>query len=140
METALGVLRLQHRSAQVQLLTLSLSDALVNNCAGPLHLEINSKLFLNVLQSTIAHRNTHAVVAKKIYALVNEWAKAHQDDEIWDPSVSRSSLPHYAHQLSRRSLLELAATFKRQCPFRVSHRKCNSVLTPCSRQSPSSTK
>lgn len=91
--------RLSNRSAQVQLLTLSLADSLVANCSAPFHVEANGKLFLSVLQRTIADRNTHATVAKRIYALVLEWAKDHKDDEIWDPSVSRSAHRNYAHRI-----------------------------------------
>ncbi|KAH8917314.1 hypothetical protein BT69DRAFT_1209315, partial [Atractiella rhizophila] len=65
--------RLQHRNANVQILTLSLSDSLVNNCTPTLHREIASKAFTSILVRIVNDRNTHPTVKTKVLQLLKAW-------------------------------------------------------------------
>lgn len=57
--------RLAHRNANVQLYTLELANALLQNCGVALHRELASKAFTDALLRLAGDRNTHAQVKQK---------------------------------------------------------------------------
>ncbi|UZJ56070.1 hypothetical protein CBS101457_005390 [Exobasidium rhododendri] len=73
--------RLVHRNANVQLYSLTLSDALSKNCGEIAHQELASRSFTQTLQRIITDRNTHDTVKKKGLALIKEWNQEWGNDE-----------------------------------------------------------
>lgn len=73
--------RLVHRNANVQLYSLTLSDALSKNCGEIAHQELASRSFTQTLQRIVTDRNTHDVVKKKSLSLVKEWNQEWGNDE-----------------------------------------------------------
>ncbi|GAA5979865.1 hypothetical protein JCM5350_005524 [Sporobolomyces pararoseus] len=76
--------RLTHRSANVQLFSLTLAGALVNNCGPSLHREISGKAFTQALTRLINDRTTHESVKKEALKSIEEWTKEHQNDSNFD--------------------------------------------------------
>jgi len=70
-----------HRNANVQLYSLTLSDALSKNCGEIAHQELASRSFTQTLQRIITDRNTHETVKKKSLALIKEWNQEWGNDE-----------------------------------------------------------
>jgi signal transducing adaptor molecule len=73
--------RLVHRNANVQLYSLTLSDALSKNCGELAHQELASRSFTQTLQRIIVDRNTHETVKKKSLSLIKEWNSEWGNDE-----------------------------------------------------------
>ncbi|GAA5827009.1 hypothetical protein JCM5353_008884 [Sporobolomyces roseus] len=76
--------RLTHRSANVQLFSLTLAGALVNNCGASLHREISGKSFTQALTRLINDRTTHESVKKEALKSIEEWVKEHQGNGDFD--------------------------------------------------------
>ncbi|KAK0555169.1 hypothetical protein OC845_000305 [Tilletia horrida] len=72
--------RLAHRSANVQLYALILTDALSKNAGVNAHREIASRSFSQTLIRLATDRNTHESVKQKTYALVKEWSQEYGTD------------------------------------------------------------
>lgn len=73
--------RLVHRNANVQLYSLTLSDALSKNCGEVAQAELASRSFTQTLQRIVTDRNTHDTVKKKSLALIKEWNSEWGNDE-----------------------------------------------------------
>lgn len=73
--------RLVHRNANVQLYSLTLSDALSKNCGEIAHQELASKSYTQTLQRIVTDRNTHDIVKKKCLAIITEWNSEWGNDE-----------------------------------------------------------
>ncbi|GAA5973824.1 hypothetical protein JCM21900_005647 [Sporobolomyces salmonicolor] len=76
--------RLTHRSANVQLFSLTLAGALVNNCGPPLHREISGKAFTQTLIRLINDRTTHENVKKEALKNIEDWVKEHPHNADFD--------------------------------------------------------
>ncbi|GAA6017332.1 hypothetical protein JCM11491_000635 [Sporobolomyces phaffii] len=76
--------RLTHRSANVQLFSLTLAGALVNNCGPSLHREISGKAFTQALTRLINDRTTHDSVKKEALKSIEEWVKEHPNNSDFD--------------------------------------------------------
>ncbi|GAA5893853.1 hypothetical protein JCM5296_004619 [Sporobolomyces johnsonii] len=76
--------RLTHRSANVQLFSLTLAGALVNNCGPPLHREISGKAFTQTLVRLINDRTTHESVKKEALKNIEDWVKEHPNNSDFD--------------------------------------------------------
>ncbi|GAA5907319.1 uncharacterized protein JCM6883_001169 [Sporobolomyces salmoneus] len=76
--------RLTHRSANVQLFSLTLAGALVNNCGPSLHREISGKAFTQALTRLINDRTTHESVKKEALKSIEEWVKEHPNNSDFD--------------------------------------------------------
>lgn len=76
--------RLNHRSANVQLFSLTLAGALVNNCSSSLHKEISGKAFTQALTRLINDRTTHESVKKEALKSIEEWVKEHPNNSDFD--------------------------------------------------------
>ncbi|KAE8234141.1 hypothetical protein CF326_g808 [Tilletia indica] len=72
--------RLAHRSANVQLHALILTDALSKNAGVNAHREIASRSFSQTLVRLATDRNTHDSVKRKAYSLVKEWTREYGTD------------------------------------------------------------
>ncbi|KAE8212890.1 hypothetical protein CF327_g3528 [Tilletia walkeri] len=72
--------RLAHRSANVQLYALILTDALSKNAGVNAHREIASRSFSQTLVRLATDRNTHDSVKRKAYSLVKEWTREYGTD------------------------------------------------------------
>lgn len=73
--------RLVHRNANVQIYSLTLSDALSKNCGEIAHQELASRSFTQTLQRIVTDRNTHDTVKKKSISLIKEWKSEWGNDE-----------------------------------------------------------
>ncbi|KAL9938398.1 hypothetical protein V8E36_003021 [Tilletia maclaganii] len=67
--------RLAHRSANVQLYALILTDSLSKNAGVNAHREIASRSFSQTLVRLATDKNTHESVKRKTYSLVKEWTR-----------------------------------------------------------------
>lgn len=67
--------RLQHRSANVQLYCMTLSEALVKNCGEKLQREIASRSFMNALVAIVTGRLAHDKVKKRVLQCLHSWAE-----------------------------------------------------------------
>ncbi|GAA5961873.1 hypothetical protein JCM8115_001451 [Rhodotorula mucilaginosa] len=76
--------RLTHRSANVQLFSLTLAGALVSNCGPPLHREISGKAFTSALTRLVNDRSTHETVKKEALKQIETWVKEHQGNSDFD--------------------------------------------------------
>ncbi|BGP25997.1 class E vacuolar protein-sorting machinery protein hse1 [Rhodotorula toruloides] len=76
--------RLTHRSANVQLFSLTLAGALVSNCGPPLHREISGKAFTSSLTRLINDRTTHDTVKKEALKQIESWVKEHPGNGDFD--------------------------------------------------------
>ncbi|EPY49404.1 STAM like protein Hse1 [Schizosaccharomyces cryophilus OY26] len=76
--------RLNSINANVQLLTLTLTDAIVKNCGSKLQHEIASRLFTDSLLRIAENPSTHNQVRSRTAVLVNEWAMELQHDPSMD--------------------------------------------------------
>ncbi|GAA5990123.1 hypothetical protein JCM10908_005833 [Rhodotorula pacifica] len=76
--------RLTHRSANVQLFSLTLAGALVSNCGPPLHREISGKAFTSALTRLVNDRTTHDTVKKEALKQIETWVKEHQGNSDFD--------------------------------------------------------
>ncbi|BGP17864.1 hypothetical protein JCM10213_008339 [Rhodosporidiobolus nylandii] len=76
--------RLNHRSANVQLFSLTLAGALVNNCGDALHREISGKVFTQTLVRLINDRNTHETVKNSALSSIETWVKDHPSNPSFD--------------------------------------------------------
>ncbi|GAA5823207.1 hypothetical protein JCM10212_003911 [Sporobolomyces blumeae] len=79
--------RLTHRSANVQLYSLTLAGALVNNCGPSLHKEVSGKAFTQTLTRLINDRTTHESVKKEALRNIEEWVKEHPNNSDFDLMV-----------------------------------------------------
>ncbi|KAJ4478859.1 hypothetical protein C8J55DRAFT_561221 [Lentinula edodes] len=73
--------RLSHRNPNVQLYTLSLTDALSKNVGLTVNREIASRAFTGGLEKLVGDRNTHEKVKKRVLALIKEWTEEWEDQE-----------------------------------------------------------
>ncbi|GAA6020000.1 hypothetical protein JCM10207_006754 [Rhodosporidiobolus poonsookiae] len=80
--------RLNHRSANVQLFSLTLAGALVNNCGPTLHREISGKLFTQALTRLINDRTTHDTVRRLALQNIEDWVKEHPNNTDFDLLLS----------------------------------------------------
>lgn len=71
--------RLVHRNANVQLYSLTLSDALAKNSGLPAHRELASRNFTQTLARVVADRNTHQSVRTRAVSVLKEWANDFDD-------------------------------------------------------------
>ncbi|GAA5990282.1 hypothetical protein JCM11641_006385 [Rhodosporidiobolus odoratus] len=76
--------RLNHRSANVQLFSLTLAGALVNNCGAALHREVSGKVFTQTLVRLINDRTTHETVKNSALSTIETWVKDHPSDPNFD--------------------------------------------------------
>ncbi|GAA5833057.1 hypothetical protein JCM11251_006498 [Rhodosporidiobolus azoricus] len=76
--------RLNHRSANVQLFSLTLAGALVNNCGPALHREISGKTFTQTLVRLINDRTTHDTVRRSALSTLETIIKEHPNDPNFD--------------------------------------------------------
>ena len=76
--------RLSHRNVNVILYSLTLSNALVQNCSLSLRLEIASRPYQSVLLKIIANPKTHVIVKNRILDLIQAWAEAFRDENSLD--------------------------------------------------------
>ena len=72
--------RLCHRSANVQLHALTLTDSLSNNC-GQIHAEIASRAFMQSISRLVTNRHTHVMVKQRALTLLREWANGYKDND-----------------------------------------------------------
>ncbi|RUP45888.1 hypothetical protein BC936DRAFT_147613, partial [Jimgerdemannia flammicorona] len=66
--------RLTSRNANVQLYSLTLSEALVKNCDKVVHREVSSRAFTATLVKIVTDRSTHESVRQRILELIQQWA------------------------------------------------------------------
>ncbi|KAK4050243.1 hypothetical protein OIV83_003564 [Microbotryomycetes sp. JL201] len=93
--------RLQHRSANVQLFSLTLAGALVNNCGPPLHREISGRAFTQTLARLINDRTTHESVKKEAMKCIEDWVKEHPGNSDFDlMAETYESLKRQNHRFS----------------------------------------
>ncbi|GAA6054704.1 hypothetical protein JCM3770_000039 [Rhodotorula araucariae] len=76
--------RFTHRSANVQLFSLTLATALVNNCGPSVHREISGKAFTQALTRLINDRTTHDTVKKEALKQIETWVKEHPNNSDFD--------------------------------------------------------
>ncbi|TNY20774.1 hypothetical protein DMC30DRAFT_396821 [Rhodotorula diobovata] len=76
--------RFTHRSANVQLFSLTLAGALVNNCGGSLHREVSGKAFTQALTRLVNDRTTHETVKKEALKQIETWVKEHPNNTDFD--------------------------------------------------------
>ena len=67
--------RLAHRNANVQLYSLELANALVQNCSVLVHRELASRSFTDALLRLAGDRNTHQQVKARILEKMAEWTE-----------------------------------------------------------------
>ncbi|WFD35439.1 hypothetical protein MCUN1_002293 [Malassezia cuniculi] len=72
--------RLLHRSANVQLYALTLTDSLSTNC-DKIHAEIASRAFMQTITRLVTNRHTHHIVKQRALKLLREWANAYKSDD-----------------------------------------------------------
>ncbi|CAF9914644.1 MAG: ESCRT-0 subunit protein hse1 [Gomphillus americanus] len=72
--------RLAHRNANVQLYTLELANALVQNCGVKVHRELASRSFTEALLRLAGDRNTHQQVKARILEKMGEWTEIFSRD------------------------------------------------------------
>ncbi|KPV74154.1 uncharacterized protein RHOBADRAFT_54012 [Rhodotorula graminis WP1] len=90
--------RFTHRSANVQLFSLTLAGALVNNCSGSLHREISGKAFTQALVRLVNDRTTHDTVKKEALKQIETWVKEHPNNTDFDLLVETyESLKRQGH-------------------------------------------
>ncbi|KAK4049882.1 hypothetical protein OIO90_005271 [Microbotryomycetes sp. JL221] len=93
--------RLQHRSANVQLFSLTLAGALVNNCGPPLHREISGRAFTQTLARLVNDRTTHDSVKKEALKMIEDWVKEHPNNSDFDlMAETYDSLKRQNHRFS----------------------------------------
>ncbi|WFD29091.1 hypothetical protein MSPP1_000096 [Malassezia sp. CBS 17886] len=73
--------RLADKSANVQLYSLTLADALSKNCGTAVHHEIASRAFMHMLARMAVDRHTHEIVRHRILRLLRNWAKEYEHDD-----------------------------------------------------------
>ena len=85
----IGILakRVQHRNVNVVLFTLTLANALVQNCGLPVKREIASRLFLDAIKKQIHNPAIHVTVRNRILELVQSWAQEFQSQSSLDYMV-----------------------------------------------------
>ncbi|KAK9480647.1 hypothetical protein V1514DRAFT_262448, partial [Lipomyces japonicus] len=76
--------RLTHRSANVQLYTLTLTDSLAQNCGTKLHRELASRAFTQVLIRVASDRSVHASVKARLLNVMEDLVELFKPD----PSLS----------------------------------------------------
>ncbi|EIW78778.1 hypothetical protein CONPUDRAFT_60029 [Coniophora puteana RWD-64-598 SS2] len=72
--------RLTHRTPNVQLYSLSLSESLSKNCGVQLHRELASRAFTQALEKLITDRMTHDKVKKRALMLIAMWTADFESD------------------------------------------------------------
>ncbi|KAI0272382.1 hypothetical protein BC834DRAFT_1038490 [Gloeopeniophorella convolvens] len=72
--------RLAHRNPNVQLYSLTLTEALSKNCGKDLHSEIASRAFTQALERLITDRTTHDKVRHRALMLIAMWAQEFEND------------------------------------------------------------
>ncbi|KAM0786298.1 hypothetical protein ACM66B_001776 [Microbotryomycetes sp. NB124-2] len=93
--------RLQHRSANVQLFSLTLAGALVNNCGPPLHREVSGRAFTQTLARLVNDRTTHDSVKREALKCIEEWVKEHPNNPDFDlMAETYESLKRQNHRFS----------------------------------------
>lgn len=73
--------RLVHRSANVQLFSLTLCDALSKNCGVQARRELASRSFMGTVERVVLDRNTHAKVKEKATELLKTWSNEWSSEE-----------------------------------------------------------
>ncbi|KAI9353357.1 hypothetical protein DFJ73DRAFT_828334 [Zopfochytrium polystomum] len=68
--------RLNHRNVNVILYSLTLANALVQNCGMNVHREMCYRLFLDTLVQQVSASTTHEIVRTRILDLIRQWAEA----------------------------------------------------------------
>ncbi|KAL1917204.1 uncharacterized protein VTP21DRAFT_4860 [Calcarisporiella thermophila] len=72
--------RLQMANANVQLYTLTLTEALVKNCGVELHREVASRAFTSLLVKLAKDKANHERVRTRILELVQQWSHEFRSD------------------------------------------------------------
>ncbi|KIJ65246.1 hypothetical protein HYDPIDRAFT_89233 [Hydnomerulius pinastri MD-312] len=72
--------RLTHRSPNVQLYSLSLTESLSKNCGIELHRELASRAFTQALEKLITDRTTHEKVRRRALSLIAMWTADFERD------------------------------------------------------------
>ncbi|KAG4305426.1 hypothetical protein PORY_000982 [Pneumocystis oryctolagi] len=62
------------KNSNIQLYSLSLTEALVKNCGPNLHREIGSQEFVETLLKLFENSHTHSMVKERILSLIQQWA------------------------------------------------------------------
>ncbi|EPX74281.1 STAM like protein Hse1 [Schizosaccharomyces octosporus yFS286] len=98
--------RLNSVNSNVQLLTLTLTDAIVKNCDQKTQHEIASRLFTDSLLHIAGNPNTHNQVKSKIAVLVDEWAR----ELRYDPSMDL--MQQTCNEIRKLDIIDLRAPKK----------------------------
>ncbi|KAJ3195955.1 ESCRT-0 subunit protein hse1 [Irineochytrium annulatum] len=72
--------RINHRNVNVVLFTLTLANALVQNCRIGVHREISSRAFVDALVKQAANKQVHETVRMRILDLIQQWSAAFKED------------------------------------------------------------
>ncbi|KAJ3415523.1 ESCRT-0 subunit protein hse1 [Chytridiales sp. JEL 0842] len=72
--------RVVHRNVNVVLFTLTVANALVQNCGKIVHQEISSRLFVDALVKQVANNTVHEIVRVRILELIQTWAETFKAD------------------------------------------------------------
>ncbi|KAJ3368466.1 ESCRT-0 subunit protein hse1 [Kappamyces sp. JEL0680] len=76
--------RLAHRNVNVVLYSLTLANALVQNCNLNVRLEISSRPFLQQLTKIVENPKTHSTVKNRILDLIQNWTEAFRGESRLD--------------------------------------------------------
>lgn len=76
--------RLAHKNVNVVLYSLTLANALVQNCSINLKAEVASRPFLGTLQKLLSNPKTHPAVKNRVLDLVQSWAESFRGESQLD--------------------------------------------------------
>ncbi|KAJ3118650.1 ESCRT-0 subunit protein hse1 [Phlyctochytrium bullatum] len=72
--------RIAHRNVNVALYSLTVANALVQNCGITVHREVSSRLFLDSLVKQVANTAVHSAIKTRILELIQQWAENFKSD------------------------------------------------------------
>ncbi|KAL2312250.1 Class E vacuolar protein-sorting machinery protein hse1 [Schizosaccharomyces pombe] len=98
--------RLDTANANIQLLALTLTDAIVKNCKTSIVREISSRTFTDSLLKIASDSTTHNRVRSRIAVLVNEWA------EIMKKDPNMSLMQDICEKIRKLDIVDLRAPKK----------------------------
>ena len=76
--------RLNHKNVNVVLYSLTLANALVQNCNLSLKIEVASRPFLSTLQKLLSNPKTHPAVKNRTLDLIQSWAELFRGESLLD--------------------------------------------------------
>ncbi|KAI8899419.1 hypothetical protein BC833DRAFT_585848 [Globomyces pollinis-pini] len=79
--------KLNHKNVNVVLYSLTLANALVQNCGLTLKQEISSRAYLQTLMKLVNNNNTHITVRNRILDVIQTWANDFKNDSSLDYMV-----------------------------------------------------